>query len=130
MVRSAPRCGTAQLRAEASAREALARQKQLEEEIVERRRSERLALERQQELSVILHSIGDAVIVADADGRVQLINPLAEELTGWPTAAARGQRLDDVFPVRDEAGRSAASQRSLSGRRGRSPRPQRAVPRY
>ena len=32
----------AQLRAEASAREVLARQKQLEEEIVERRRSERL----------------------------------------------------------------------------------------
>jgi PAS domain S-box-containing protein len=98
----------AQLRAEANAREVLARQKQLEEEIIERRRSERLALDQQRELSVILHSIGDAVIVADSDGCVQLMNPLAEELTGWPSAEARGQRLDEVFPVRDEADRTPA----------------------
>jgi PAS domain S-box-containing protein len=99
----------AQLQAEAGAREVLVRQKQLEEEIVERRRSERLALEQQQELSVILHSIGDAVIVADSRGQVQLMNPLAEELTGWSMSAAQGQRLADVFPIRDEAGHSAAN---------------------
>ncbi|HEX4148453.1 MAG TPA: ATP-binding protein, partial [Pirellulales bacterium] len=98
----------AQLRAEAGAREVLVRQKQLEEEIIERRRSERLALEQQQELSVILHSIGDAVIVADSGGQVQLMNSLAEALTGWPMSAARGQRLGDVFPVREEAVRSVA----------------------
>jgi PAS domain S-box-containing protein len=105
----------AQQRAEGSAREAVARQKQLEEEIIERRRSERLALERQQELSVILHSIGEAVIVADAGGCVQMMNPLAEELTGWSTAEARGQKLQDVFPVRDEADGSSSATAGAPG---------------
>ena len=34
-------------------------------------------------LAVTLHSIGDGVIATDAEGRVTLLNPLAERLTGW-----------------------------------------------
>ncbi len=44
-----------------------------------------------------LSSIGDAVAVADQDGRVTFLNPLAETLTGWTLAAARGRPADEVL---------------------------------
>jgi diguanylate cyclase (GGDEF)-like protein/PAS domain S-box-containing protein len=61
------------------------------------------ALQIEQELAqVTLHSIGDGVITTDADGRVEYLNPVAEQYTGWSTAEARGRPLSDVFRVRDE----------------------------
>ncbi len=50
-------------------------------------------------LEVTLASIGDAVIVTDADGKVTFLNSVAEQLTGWPDQASRGQPLKDVFHV-------------------------------
>src|SRR5213076_849863 len=44
-------------------------------------------------------SIGDAVVTTDADGRVTLLNPVAEALTGWPAADAVGAPLADVFHI-------------------------------
>jgi len=46
-----------------------------------------------------LMSIGDAVIAADAQGRIELINPVAEALTAWSEDEARGQPLDSVFKI-------------------------------
>jgi PAS domain S-box-containing protein len=46
-----------------------------------------------------LLSVGDAVISTDASGKVQLLNPVAEALTGWPQAEARGRPLVEVFRV-------------------------------
>jgi PAS domain S-box-containing protein len=54
---------------------------------------------REDDLRVTLNSIGDAVIVTDAQGRVRRMNPVAEELTGWPEDEARGQRLEEVFRI-------------------------------
>jgi PAS domain S-box-containing protein len=52
----------------------------------------------------ILHSIGDAVIVTDADARVTRMNPIAEQLTGWNEADAIGLPLGKVFHiVREDA---------------------------
>ena len=45
----------------------------------------------------VLRSIGDAVIVTDADTRVTSVNPIAEELTGWREAEALGRRLEEIF---------------------------------
>ena len=49
-------------------------------------------------LAVTLASIGDAVIATDARGRIDWLNPVAEELTGWSEReawAARGRGLPD-----------------------------------
>jgi PAS domain S-box-containing protein len=55
-----------------------------------------------EQLRVTLHSIGDAVITTDSEGRVTLLNPVAEKLTGWAGAEAAGQPLESVFPILNE----------------------------
>jgi|GEM_PF-1306862 len=49
-------------------------------------------------LLVTLASIADAVVVTDADGRVQMANPVAQELMGVDSSVT-GKRLDQVFAV-------------------------------
>jgi signal transduction histidine kinase len=49
------------------------------------------------ELRAILAALGDAVIAADADGRVTFMNPGAETLTGWPAEQAKGRALVEIF---------------------------------
>ncbi|NML17218.1 EAL domain-containing protein [Azohydromonas caseinilytica] len=53
--------------------------------------------EQHERLRVTLDSIGDAVITTDAAARVTWLNPVAERLTGWPAARARGRALAEVF---------------------------------
>jgi PAS domain S-box-containing protein len=65
-------------------------------------RARQLAVAGGEWLHVALNSIGDAVIATDAHGFVQLMNPVAEELTGWTAAEARGQRLQDIFRIMNE----------------------------
>jgi diguanylate cyclase (GGDEF)-like protein/PAS domain S-box-containing protein len=52
---------------------------------------------------VTLRSIAEAVITTNADGRVELLNPAAQSLTGWTTADAVGLPLDAVFRIADGA---------------------------
>ena len=60
-------------------------------------------LEREKELAqVTLHSIGDGVITTDVAGRVDYMNPVAEEYTGWGESVARGRMLSEVCHVVDE----------------------------
>jgi diguanylate cyclase (GGDEF)-like protein/PAS domain S-box-containing protein len=71
-------------------------------EISERRGTE-AALQRERErLLVTLESIGDGVITADAAGNVEYLNPVAERLTGWSQAQAKGKPLTEVFHLVDE----------------------------
>jgi PAS domain S-box-containing protein len=53
-------------------------------------------------LHTTLQSIGDAVIVCDSSGKISLLNPTAEEVTGWTRAEAIGQPLDAVFHIINE----------------------------
>lgn len=53
-------------------------------------------------LATTLRSIGDAVIATDAKGRVTMMNPVAETLTGWSESDARGRPLADVFVIVNE----------------------------
>jgi PAS domain S-box-containing protein len=53
-------------------------------------------------LFVTLRSIGDAVIATDAEGRVTVLNPVAQALTGWVEAEAIGAPIDQVFVTLDD----------------------------
>ena len=63
-----------------------------------------LAAEKER-LAVTLRSIGDGVITTDNDGRVTLLNPVAETLTGWSNSAASGRAVDEVFHIIHEYSR-------------------------
>ncbi|MEJ1958438.1 MAG: PAS domain S-box protein [Nitrosomonadales bacterium] len=53
----------------------------------------------EERLAVTLNSIGDAVIATDAQARVTLLNPLAEQLTGWTLKEANGRPVEEVFRI-------------------------------
>lgn len=57
-------------------------------------------------LATTLASIGDAVIITDADGYCTFLNPVAEHLTGWKLADAAGQPLSAVFHIVNETSRA------------------------
>jgi PAS domain S-box-containing protein len=69
------------------------------------RRAQLRSAERGEILSVTLGSIGDAVITTDVRGRVNYLNAVAENLTGWSTSDAYGHPLDDVFRIVNESTR-------------------------
>lgn len=48
-------------------------------------------------LHMTLQSIVDGVITTDINGYIQTINPMAEQLTGWPEAEAEGKPLVQVM---------------------------------
>jgi PAS domain S-box-containing protein len=58
--------------------------------------------QREEWFRVTLSSIGDAVIATNQRGRVTFMNPIAEELTGFSLAQARGQEVKTVFPIFNE----------------------------
>ena len=58
--------------------------------------------EREEWLSTILKSIGDAVIVTDEQGRVKFMNSVAESLTGWEETEASGEPLGRIFNIINE----------------------------
>ena len=48
-----------------------------------------------------LSSIGDGVLTTGFDGRVTFLNPVAERLTGYSCAQARGRPVAEVFSIVD-----------------------------
>jgi two-component system cell cycle sensor histidine kinase/response regulator CckA len=68
-------------------------------DITDRKRAEELLIAEKERLSVTLRSIGDGVIATDTEGKINLINKIAENLTGWQQQDALGRPLDDVFQI-------------------------------
>ncbi len=67
------------------------------------------ALTKEKELlAITLASIGDAVIITDAQGHVSSINAEAERLLGWKNAEVVHRPLNDVFRIIDERSRRQA----------------------
>ncbi|MDP1708777.1 MAG: EAL domain-containing protein [Gammaproteobacteria bacterium] len=67
------------------------------QDVTERKQAEEALFQEKERAQVTLQSIGDAVITTDAEARVDYMNPVAEQLTGWSVAEARGQPLARVF---------------------------------
>jgi diguanylate cyclase (GGDEF)-like protein/PAS domain S-box-containing protein len=63
----------------------------------------RLFLEKKRAV-VTLHSIGEGVIRTDARGRINYLNTVASNLTGWDTESAFGRDLLEIFRVVDDRG--------------------------
>jgi len=70
--------------------------------VVERKRAEEALAAEKERLKVTLQSIGDGVITTDVEGRITLINNMAEELTGWTQEEAIGKPINKVFHIIDE----------------------------
>jgi PAS domain S-box-containing protein len=68
-------------------------------------------------LTTTLASIADAVIATDASGAIQLMNPVAENLTGWTAAEANGRPIWDVFRIVDEDVRESQEDPALKALR-------------
>lgn len=51
---------------------------------------------------VALESIGDAVITTDAEGSINYLNSIAEKMTGWDDAQAKGKAIIDVFDISED----------------------------
>jgi PAS domain S-box-containing protein len=68
--------------------------------------AERQEREAEEQFRATLYSIGDGVITTDRHACVTHMNPVAETLTGWPEADARGKPLGEVFHILDEETRA------------------------
>jgi PAS domain S-box-containing protein len=74
----------------------------LETEVTVRLNAQKALADEKERLAVTLHSIGDAVITTDTEGKVVFINSAAEELTGWTNEEAQGQAVTTIFALIDE----------------------------
>ncbi len=71
-------------------------------DITELKRQTKALRTSEEKMRTTLTSIGDAVISTDASGRIELMNPFAETLTGWTLGEASGKSLREVFPIFNE----------------------------
>lgn len=74
---------------------------QLEEKVRELESTQQALDQSKNWLSTVLNSVGDGVVAVDFEERVVLMNPVAENLTGWNTQEAKGQLLKDVIRLLD-----------------------------
>jgi PAS domain S-box-containing protein len=73
--------------------------------ITRRNAAEEALLAETERLDITLHSIGEAVITTDCDGRIGLFNGIAEELTSWSAADAAGRPIGEVLVLLNEFSR-------------------------
>jgi len=53
----------------------------------------------ERKFKTILNSIGDGVITTDEDLRIEIMNPIAEKLTGYKLKEVKGKKLEAVFDL-------------------------------
>jgi diguanylate cyclase (GGDEF)-like protein/PAS domain S-box-containing protein len=96
----------------------------LEVEMAKRTQAEKALFREKERFEVTLASIGEGVIATDGLGKIVFVNPMAEQLTGWPIEEAVGQSLPAVLNIAAEApGHSITEylRRSLCGIKSTSP---------
>ncbi|HET9960356.1 MAG TPA: two-component regulator propeller domain-containing protein [Polyangiaceae bacterium] len=73
----------------------------LEKDIQERKRAEAALFEEKERLAVTLRHIAEGVLTSDAEGRVVLMNPVAERLTGFNLQEAALKPVSEVLRLAD-----------------------------
>ena len=76
--------------------------------LIERKAAEEALFVERERAEVTLNSIGDGVLSTDILGNVMYLNVVAEELTGWTRADAKGRPLDEVLHIVDGTSREPA----------------------
>ncbi|MCP4302177.1 MAG: EAL domain-containing protein [Gammaproteobacteria bacterium] len=76
-------------------------------DITDRKRAETRVFEEKERAEVTLQSIGDGVITTDADGNVDYINPVAQDLTGWDMRSVKGTRITEIMMIVNEHTRAS-----------------------
>ncbi|MBU2492665.1 MAG: PAS domain S-box protein [Bacteroidetes bacterium] len=56
----------------------------------------------QEKFKVTIDSLGEGVITADTNGKIQYLNKMAEDLTGWNHREAKGRKLGEIYSVKNE----------------------------
>jgi PAS domain S-box-containing protein len=84
--------------------ELAASNEELHREIEERRRTEAELAAEKERLDVTLRSIGDGVVTTDIEGRIVLMNKVAENLSGWGLEEAVGRPVGEVLVFVDHEG--------------------------
>ena len=69
----------------------------VELDITDQKLYEEALFREKQNAQITLQSIGDGVITTDSDCRIEYLNPVAQELTGWSLDDASGRGVDEIF---------------------------------
>lgn len=94
----------------------------VELDITDRKLYEEALFREKESAYITLQSIGDGVIATDAECRVDYLNPVAEQLTGWRTEDASGRTVSEIFrgfheetcePLENPLGVAIRRQRSI-----------------
>jgi len=75
-------------------------------DITDRKIAETRIFEEKERAQVTLQSIGDGVITTDANGCIDYVNPVAQDLTGWAARSARGKPIDEIMSIVNQHSRA------------------------
>lgn len=70
--------------------------------VLSRKRAEEALADEKERLAVTIKSLADGVIAVDRQGKITLMNSMAEKLTGWSFDEARLKHITDVVYLIDE----------------------------
>lgn len=73
-----------------------------------RHRVSDMAEQRGRWLNTVVQSMGDAVMTLDRQGRVTMLNPAAERITGWLQSDAIGKPVEEIVVLLDAESRRPA----------------------
>lgn len=68
-------------------------------DVTARKQSEQSLAAEKEQLATTVHSLADALIATDTEGRITLFNPMAERLTGWTQGEAVHRPLQEVVRI-------------------------------
>lgn len=76
-------------------------------DITDRKLAEIRIFKEKERAQVTLQSISDGVVTTDAEGRIDYINPVAQDLTGWNMRCAQGRPVGEIMTIVNEHTRAS-----------------------